>query len=145
MSMVDAPAALLAAELSGRGGSAGASRAPLQPERARAEAPTADARAEQALAVRGGAAAVALCAALAGGCSSDDAERPASKGVRPEVAGTTAGLANCREWNAATVDQRMFRLRDLRGQLTAQSDPSERSVLSDERAYDVFQRWCKQD
>lgn len=95
--------------------------------------------------MRGGAAAVALCAALAGGCSSDDSERPASKGVRPEVAGTTAGLANCREWNAATVDQRMFTLRDLRGQLTAQSDPSDRSVLSDERAYDVFQRWCKQD
>jgi hypothetical protein len=97
--------------------------------------------------MRGGIAVLALCAAAAVGCSSDsdDSGSSTTKGVRPEVAGTTAGLANCREWNAATVEQRKFTLRDLRGQLTAQTDPTERSVLSDKRAYEIFQRWCKQD
>jgi hypothetical protein len=89
--------------------------------------------------------AAALCAAaLIAGCG-DDSDEPASRGVRPEVAGTAAQLANCREWNAATVEQRKYTITYLRGQLTAQSDPTERSVLTDERAYDVFQRWCKQD
>ncbi len=64
--------------------------------------------------------------------------------MRSEVAGTTAGLANCGEWKRATPRQRQRTVEDLRGQLTAQDDAKARSVLSDERAYEVFQRACRQ-
>ena len=89
-----------------------------------------------------------LCAVFLAGCSGDsDAPRqgPSQGGVRPEVAGTTAALANCGEWKRATVKQRRFTVEDLRGQLTEQSSRSAKSVLSDERAYELFQKACKQD
>lgn len=84
-----------------------------------------------------------LASAIAAACS-NDSKQPASEGVRPKVAGSAAQFANCREWNAATVKQRKVTVRDLRGQLTAQSDPDARSVLSDARAYELFQRSCKE-
>ena len=64
--------------------------------------------------------------------------------MRSSVAGTTAALANCGEWKRATPKQRRFTVEDLRGQLTGQTDAKARSVLSDERAYEVFQHACKQ-
>jgi hypothetical protein len=97
------------------------------------------------------AAAALLCAAAVVGCggSSADEDRPRqgprSAGVRPEVRGTTAGLANCGEWRAATPAQRRATVEDLRDQLTEQADPRARSVLSDERAYQALQRGCRED
>jgi len=87
-----------------------------------------------------------LCAALAGcGGDSNHASRgPRTGGVRPDVAGTTAALANCGEWKRATPRQRRRTVEDLRGQLTSQEDTKARSVLSDERAYEVFQHACRQ-
>jgi hypothetical protein len=86
-----------------------------------------------------------LCGALLAGCGDDGSRQgPRSGGVRPAVAGTTASLANCGEWKRATPKQRRVTVEDLRGQLTAQDDRTARSVLSDERAYEVFQHACKQ-
>jgi hypothetical protein len=89
---------------------------------------------------------VAVCAVLAG-CGDDTgtSRGPRTGGVRPDVAGTTAALANCGEWKRATPPQRRRTVEDLRGQLGAsQEDTKAESVLSDERAYDVFQRACRQ-
>jgi hypothetical protein len=86
-----------------------------------------------------------LCIALLAGCSNDGTRKgPRSGGIRPEVAGTTAALADCGEWKRATPKQRRFTVEDLRGQLTGQDDPRAQSVLSDERAYEVFEHACKQ-
>jgi hypothetical protein len=90
-------------------------------------------------------AAAMLLGALLAGCSSDGSSQgPRSGGVREEVAGTTAALANCGEWKRATPKERRFTVEDLRGQLTEQTSKSERSVLSDERAYEIFERACRE-
>ena len=90
-------------------------------------------------------AAAVLSVALLAGCGTEGSRQgPRSGGVRPEVAGSTAALANCGEWKRATPKQRRFTVDDLRGQLTGQGDPKARSVLSDERAYEVFEHACKQ-
>jgi len=92
------------------------------------------------------AAAVALGAGL-GACGGSESEGPrrgpAGGGVRPEVSGSAAQLANCGEWKAATPPQRRATVEDLRDQLTEQGDPRARSVLSDQRAYELFQRACR--
>ncbi len=86
-----------------------------------------------------------LCAAGAGcGEGSNGSRGPRTGGVRSEVAGTTAGLANCGQWKRANPPQRRKTVEDLRGQLTSQEDPNARSVLSDERAYELFQHACRQ-
>ena len=92
-------------------------------------------------------AAAMLSGALLAGCANDGSSQgPRSGGgVRSEVAGTTAALANCGEWKRATPKQRRFTVEDLRGQLTEQSSKSARSVLSDERAYEIFEHACRQN
>jgi hypothetical protein len=86
-----------------------------------------------------------LCAVLLAGCGETGSRQgPRSGGIRPAVVGSAASLANCGEWKKATPKQRRFTVDDLRGQLTSQSDKTARSVLSDERAYEVFQHACKQ-
>jgi len=93
------------------------------------------------------AAAVALLCGvvLVVGCANEGSRQgPRSGGVRSEVAGTTAALANCGEWKRANPRERNFTVDDLRGQLTEQDNRSERSVLSDERAYEIFEKACRQ-
>ena len=47
--------------------------------------------------------------------------------------------------SAPRPSERRVTVEDLRGQLTEQSSKSAKSVLSDERAYELFEHACKQD
>jgi hypothetical protein len=83
---------------------------------------------------------------LLAGCANDGSSQgPRSGNAQPKVAGSTAAsLANCGEWKRATPKQRRATVEELRGQLTEQTSKSERSILSDERAYEIFEHACRQ-
>ena len=58
-------------------------------------------------------------------------------------AGSVAQFADCRDWNAATREQRFATIADIRGQHTPQQSKTAASPLPDERAYEIFQNACK--
>ena len=89
-------------------------------------------------------------AACLAGCgqakSSDDQTRSDTtvpiEGVGESIGGSVAPLAQCRDWRAGTVEERMATIEDIRGQLTPQTSANEGSGLPDQEAYDLFQRVC---
>jgi hypothetical protein len=64
------------------------------------------------------------------------------EGVGASIGGSVAPLAQCRDWRAGSVDERMATIADIRGQLTPQTSANENSGLRDQEAYDLFQRVC---
>jgi hypothetical protein len=81
--------------------------------------------------------------AACGGDDPDDSE-PA-KPVGRSSAGSVVQFADCRDWRKGTVEERHATVDALRGQLTAQSSKTAESALSDERAYEIFQKACSPD
>jgi hypothetical protein len=73
-----------------------------------------------------------------GGPTGDDA----AAGVGPVRANSTAQFASCSDWRRGTEDERFATIADIRGQLTAQSDPEAASDLPDEAAYEMFEKVC---
>ena len=101
--------------------------------------------------------AVALMAAAAGACGGErepssaaaraDADPQATQAVEPvgrEMAGSVAQLADCDDWRAGSREARMATIRDIRGQHTPQRSATAASPLSDERAYEIFEKVCAQ-
>ena len=89
------------------------------------------------------AAAVALPAC--GGTDDDrrDSHAPVDiRGVGLMSGNSTAQFANCRDWRDGSVKRRYATIEDIRGQLTPQSSKSAESDLSDQDAYQIFQRVC---
>jgi hypothetical protein len=98
----------------------------------------------------------ALLVALAAvsGCGGDDgggaaARTPTTTAVQPvdldpelDRAGSVAQLADCAFWKKASRDQRYATIADIRGQHTPQQSTTAESPLSDDRAYEVFERAC---
>ena len=89
---------------------------------------------------------IALLAAVIGiaACGGDDAERGGApaKPLGHESAGATVQFADCGDWRAGTREERFATIEQLRGHLTPQRSASAASPLSDERAYEVFQKTC---
>jgi hypothetical protein len=86
-----------------------------------------------------------LAAGLAAaGCGGETSETTTEQqGVGAEIGGSTASLAQCRDWNGGSAEQRRATIADLRAALTPQSAPPDAEpVLSDEDAYDLFERAC---
>lgn len=86
----------------------------------------------------------------AAGCGGGDAARSASpaaaaKPVGDERAGSVAQFADCGDWRAGTRAERLATIEVLRGQLTPQRSRTAASPLSDERAYEIFQKACSPD
>jgi hypothetical protein len=54
-------------------------------------------------------------------------------------------LAQCRDWNAGTEAQKQATIDDIRSSLTPQSQEESGTALSDERAYELFERSCKEE
>jgi len=96
---------------------------------------------------RAGLALLLALAALAG-CSSDSKQQqgsPGSSGV--ERIGTPVRLANCRDWEKATLRQRFGTVRELRSVLggpVGGEGGARGRTLDDKQAYDLFDRACKQ-
>jgi hypothetical protein len=95
---------------------------------------------------RGAVALLFTLAALAG-CGDDDSSQPPAgvEGVGQPIGGSVAPLAQCRDWRRGSAPERLATIEDIRGQLTPQSSASAESDLSDEEAYDLFERVCAND
>ena len=101
----------------------------------------ADPRAAAALAV-----ALALVAGALAGCGGDaTGNDPEPPGVGDSVGGSVAALAACRDWNAGTEEEKQATIDDVRNSLTPQSSEESGTSLSDERAYELFERSCTED
>jgi hypothetical protein len=88
---------------------------------------------------------MAIAGALAG-CGGDDSSTAAeSRAVADQVGGSVAPLALCRDWNEETEAQKQATIADIRRSLTPQSQEESRTSLSDERAYELFERTCRPD
>ena len=95
-----------------------------------------------------------LAAALLAGCGDDDQERAApvardkgkeAESVGPRIAGSVVQFADCDDWRRGTSAERRATVLELRDQLTQQGERSTESPLSDDRAYEIFQKACKPD
>jgi len=95
----------------------------------------------------------ALIVALAAlsGCGGDDAgsvaRAPATTATSTQPvdlnrAGSVAQLADCAYWKRSSREERFATIVDIRGQHTPQQSKTAESPLSDERAYEVFERAC---
>jgi hypothetical protein len=95
-----------------------------------------------------------VAAALLAGCGGDDRETaaPAAKDGGKEAesvgrrsAGSVVQFADCNDWRRGTKAERQATVVELRDQLTQQGERSNESPLSDDRAYEIFQKACKPD
>jgi hypothetical protein len=93
-----------------------------------------------------GALALVAAAALMAGCGGEEAAPAASstpsEPVGKVVAGSVAQYVDCEDWQAGTREERMATIADIRGQHTPQRSTTAASPLSDERAYEMFQKTC---
>jgi hypothetical protein len=87
---------------------------------------------------------------LVAGCGSDSSTQP-QLGAGPNV-GQPISLADCADWNKANTEQRLGTIDQLKGFASgpvigndASSPSGTGSVLDDEKAYDLFNSWCKRD
>lgn len=87
--------------------------------------------------------ALALIAAALAGCGGDaTGQDPEPQGVGDPVGGSVAALAQCRDWNAGTEEEKQVTIADIRSSLTPQSEEESGTSLSDESAYELFERSC---
>jgi hypothetical protein len=61
------------------------------------------------------------------------------------TAGSVASLAECRDWNEATPEQKLATIADVRGQLNPAGSGVEAPVLSDDEALRLFDSACAAD
>jgi hypothetical protein len=91
----------------------------------------------------------ALVVALAG-CGSDSSTPPQA-GAGPNV-GQPISLADCSDWNQANTEERLGTIEQLKNFAggpvvgnNASSPSGTGSVLDDEKAYELFENYCKAD
>jgi len=90
---------------------------------------------------------LAVSASLAGCAESSDdpPKRESISGVGQPLGGSVAPLAQCRDWQRGTPEERQATIEDIRGQLTPQTAQGEDSGLPDEEAHALFDRVCAQE
>jgi hypothetical protein len=93
--------------------------------------------------------ALALCLTLAllGGCSSSSGDKPPPPSSGVERIGTPVRLADCTDWERATLRQRFGTVREIRGIAggpTGTVKDQYGNTLPDEKAVKLFDRACKQ-
>jgi hypothetical protein len=90
--------------------------------------------------------AAALLAALAvTGCGEGDEPRAKAKPVGEVLAGSVAPLAQCRDWNAGTREERLATIEDIREQVNLQDSAVKTPELSDKAAYRILNTTCHRD
>jgi len=99
---------------------------------------------------RGALSAVVTIALLATGCGDGDDEDPAQAGSGSDQGlqlGAPINLADCRDWNEGSVEERLgtiATIRDFTGGEVAGAQGSGR-VLTDDEAYDLFENYCENE
>jgi hypothetical protein len=90
---------------------------------------------------------VALVVALAiGGCGedSDEGADSAAEPLGREAAGSVAPLAQCRDWNRGSEEEKLATIEEIRSQLNLEDSGVEAPALSDEEAMEVFDNACSE-
>lgn len=95
---------------------------------------------------------LALLAAVAAGALSGCGEESSAGagagepvGVGQVRAGSVAALAQCSDWIEGTEQQRIATIADVRAQLNQANSSGPTPDLTDEEAYDLFERACAED
>jgi hypothetical protein len=83
-----------------------------------------------------------LAAVALAGCGSGSEQSGDVQGVGPARAGSSAALATCRDWRDGTVPERLATIEDLRTYVEGGEGEGEVPALSDEAAYELFERAC---
>jgi hypothetical protein len=88
---------------------------------------------------------VLVAAAVAAGCGGhDDSAQQAAQG--PQL-GDPINLADCRDWNDGSIDERLGTIRAIRefagGPVPGTGGMG--AVLDDDRAYDLFESYCAEE
>lgn len=87
--------------------------------------------------------ALLLIAGALAGCGGDaTGQDPEPQGVGDPVGGSVSALAQCRDWNAGTEEEKQATIDDIRNSLTPQSAEESGTSLPDEAAYELFERSC---
>lgn len=90
--------------------------------------------------------ALVLIAAAVAGCGHAAADDDSTaQPVGDLVGGSSAALAQCRDWNAGTEAEKRATIADIRSFLTPQSQERSGTSLSDARAYRLFEHSCSVD
>lgn len=92
------------------------------------------------------AAALTLVAAALAGCGGSGSEEQAASGGGPDISGLPINLADCEDWNDASVEERLAtvaQIRDYTGGPVGGTGGGTGAVLDDEKAYDFFESYCE--
>ena len=89
--------------------------------------------------------AVAAMLALAG-CGDGDAAEQEARQEGPQLA-QPINLADCRDWNDGSVEERLGTIREIREFLGTPVPGTgvSRKSLDDEQAYELFEGWCENE
>jgi hypothetical protein len=80
----------------------------------------------------------------AGGCGEgSEAPEPEVQGVGEVKAGSVAPLAQCRDWNGGTREEKLATIDEIRSQINLEDGTVEAPALSDEEAYELFEDACR--
>ena len=66
-----------------------------------------------------------------------------TEAVGPVTAGSVAQLADCGDWNAATEEQKLATIEDVRSQLSRPDSGISGPVLTDDEAMEAFDTSCE--
>ena len=90
----------------------------------------------------GAALGVFALAACGGG---DSGDKPGASALGDVRVGSVAQLAECRDWNAGTREERIATLAEIKEQINLENGTGETPELSDEAAYELFENTCSED
>jgi len=90
--------------------------------------------------------ALLLAAAIAAGCGGDESgsARSSQEGLQ---LGEPINLADCRDWNEGSVEERLGTIGQIRDFLgtPVSGTAGTGAVLEDEQAYDLFENYCENE
>jgi hypothetical protein len=101
-------------------------------------------------------AAVLAAAAAVGACGDDGEASPETQrkpggvidisgtdAVGENLAGSVASLVECRDWNAASLEQKLATIADVRSQVSRGDAGISAPALTDDEAQDIFDSACE--
>jgi hypothetical protein len=92
------------------------------------------------------AAALLLAAACApAACSDDQGDAGEARPVGQALVGSVAPLAQCRDWNGGTREERIATIHDIREQVNLKDSNVQTPELSDAAAYRILDNICSED
>jgi hypothetical protein len=82
------------------------------------------------------------CLLALGACGDDTDSEDSAEPVGQELGGSVAQLVQCRDWVAASDEQKLATIADIRSQVNREDAGVTASELTDEEAMEVFDNGC---